>query len=157
MTRLCDGCGKASDGYEFTSGYEVYTRSFCSDCAQRLGILQECEYEAVEGGPHGIVMWVSVADTGEKYVKSAWLSRGSEAVYMEHIEEMTPCQAFAHLCDMVDQGLHHCSKCGAILKDKDIAGRHFAGVYCKECWTKYREDNSRKCRICGQPLFRCVC
>ena len=31
-------------------------------------------------------------------------------------------------------GLIHCSKCGKKVKQSEIAGRYFAGIYCQECW-----------------------
>ena len=33
-------------------------------------------------------------------------------------------------------GIVHCSDCGREIKKNEIAGRYFAGVYCKECWDR---------------------
>jgi hypothetical protein len=34
------------------------------------------------------------------------------------------------------KGLISCSDCGKMIKQSDIAGRYFAGIYCKDCWNK---------------------
>lgn len=37
-----------------------------------------------------------------------------------------------------------CSGCNKKINKKDIAGRIFAGIYCKDCWeTKYKEEESK--------------
>lgn len=33
-------------------------------------------------------------------------------------------------------GIVHCSDCGREIRKNEIAGRYFAGVYCKECWDR---------------------
>lgn len=33
-------------------------------------------------------------------------------------------------------GIVHCSDCGREIKKNEIAGRYFAGIYCKECWDR---------------------
>lgn len=33
-------------------------------------------------------------------------------------------------------GIIHCSDCGREIKKNEIAGRYFAGIYCKECWDR---------------------
>lgn len=30
----------------------------------------------------------------------------------------------------------NCSDCGKLIDEKDIAGRYFAGLYCKDCWER---------------------
>lgn len=34
------------------------------------------------------------------------------------------------------KGFVNCSDCGKIIKTEEIAGRYFAGRYCKDCWEK---------------------
>lgn len=34
------------------------------------------------------------------------------------------------------EGIVHCSDCGREIKKNEIAGRYFAGIYCKECWDR---------------------
>lgn len=34
------------------------------------------------------------------------------------------------------EGIVHCSDCGREIKKDEIAGRYFAGIYCKECWDR---------------------
>ena len=33
-------------------------------------------------------------------------------------------------------GKINCSDCGKILDEKEVAGRYFAGLYCKDCWER---------------------
>lgn len=38
-----------------------------------------------------------------------------------------------------DKGIINCSDCDKEMKRREIAGRYFAGVYCKDCWeSKWR-------------------
>ena len=34
------------------------------------------------------------------------------------------------------KGIVKCSDCGKEIKKEDIAGRYFAGMYCKDCWER---------------------
>jgi len=45
--------------------------------------------------------------------------------FIEWIEEQTK-----QFCE----GYIPCSKCGKIISTAEIAGRYFAGVYCRDCW-----------------------
>lgn len=39
----------------------------------------------------------------------------------------------------------HCSSCGQQIKQKEIAGRYFAGIYCKDCWeSKYKDIEAKE-------------
>lgn len=40
---------------------------------------------------------------------------------------------------------------------KPHAFRRFAGVYCAEAGEAYKKANSRRCLICGQPIWDCYC
>ena len=43
------------------------------------------------------------------------------------------------------EGKINCSDCGKIISEKEIAGRYFAGQYCKECWEgKWKEIESKE-------------
>lgn len=35
-----------------------------------------------------------------------------------------------------NDGIYHCSDCGVSITKNDIAGRYFAGIYCKNCWNR---------------------
>lgn len=48
-----------------------------------------------------------------------------------------------HLIDYCD-GIVKCSECGKKLIKEEIAGRYYAGVYCKHCWeTKWEAIEAR--------------
>ena len=34
------------------------------------------------------------------------------------------------------EGKIKCSDCGKLINEKEIAGRYFAGLYCKDCWER---------------------
>ena len=34
------------------------------------------------------------------------------------------------------EGKINCSDCGKLINEKEIAGRYFAGLYCKDCWER---------------------
>lgn len=43
------------------------------------------------------------------------------------------------------EGVVHCSDCGREIKKSEIAGRYFAGIYCKDCWkSKWRETEAKE-------------
>lgn len=42
------------------------------------------------------------------------------------------------------EGYIRCSGCGKWIKQKDIAGRFFAGVYCDECWEREWKERERQ-------------
>jgi hypothetical protein len=48
-----------------------------------------------------------------------------------------------------------CSHCGMVVSE--YAGVHFSGSFCKVCWEVYKEKNSRKCGLCGMPMYKCYC
>jgi formamidopyrimidine-DNA glycosylase len=39
-----------------------------------------------------------------------------------------------NLCEDYGRGYVRCSDCETKIKTSEIAGRYFAGVYCKDCW-----------------------
>lgn len=56
--------------------------------------------------------------------------------FIEWIEKITK-----EYCD----GIVHCSCCNKEIKKNEIAGRFFAGIYCKDCWEReYREKEARE-------------
>lgn len=34
------------------------------------------------------------------------------------------------------KGIYHCSDCKKEMKKNEIAGRYFAGIYCRDCWER---------------------
>jgi hypothetical protein len=50
-----------------------------------------------------------------------------------------------------------CANCNKVILTNQTAGQHFAGVYCLECWPKYKLKNSRKCLKCNKNEFECYC
>lgn len=55
-----------------------------------------------------------------------------------------------------EEGEYVCSGCQEWLP-KPAAFRHFVGTYCEPCAEKYKQKNSRTCRICHSPLYACYC
>lgn len=49
-----------------------------------------------------------------------------------------------NLLNMYVSGNIACSKCGKIIKQEDIAGRYFAGVYCTDCWEGGVKEQERR-------------
>ena len=56
-----------------------------------------------------------------------------------------------------DNDSYCCCSCCKLIKKEEVIGSHFAGSYCAECWEKYKKENSRRCRLCGSPLYECCC
>jgi hypothetical protein len=49
------------------------------------------------------------------------------------------------VCRKYVQGVVKCSACKTEIKKEEIAGRYFAGIYCKTCWeTKYKAIEARE-------------
>lgn len=49
-----------------------------------------------------------------------------------------------------------CAGCEAWHPKPHVA-RRFAGLYCAEAWESYKAANSRRCLICGRPIYDCYC
>lgn len=55
-----------------------------------------------------------------------------------------------------DAGEFFCAGC----KDwhvKPHVFQRFAGLYCASAAEKYKESNSRRCGLCGRPIWDCYC
>lgn len=109
------------------------------------------EWEYHEGE---IVIWCKEAPQG--IVRRMWLRTGQLAVPIPD-EGVTFSAALALANDMVKGGYYWCTDCKAVITKETQGGSHFAGYYCKDCWTKFQEKNARRCRICGRPLWDCYC
>lgn len=100
-----------------------------------------------------IVIWTRNELFGP--VESAWIRVGQMGVPnvrdAPFTEVLTKCKM------LVNQRLVPCIDCGTLMPIGQIGGNHFAGWYCKDCWKKYQKENSRICRICRQPIWRCCC
>ena len=47
--------------------------------------------------------------------------------------------------EMYDAGKIHCSGCDVVISINEVAGRYFAGSYCKTCWeTKWKAVEARE-------------
>lgn len=60
-----------------------------------------------------------------------WSSTDEALVTIRDIKELNKAKA---IIDAYTEGEIPCSKCDAIIKRSEIAGKMYAGVYCKECW-----------------------
>lgn len=87
-------------------------------------------------------------DTGNLWAEGGTVSLGR-----------TKDQFVAHqrVADYETGGLFYCAGCDQKTEKESTGGRHFAGVYCRPCWVEYKQKNSRKCGLCGLPLYACHC
>jgi len=93
-------------------------------------------------------------------VSHAYYLNGVWAINMENVVKKVGDRTedvFKYLVELWKDGFGICSRCGVILPRPDIAGSHFAGHYCEQCWLEYKKQNSRVCSICRQPLYMCCC
>lgn len=103
---------------------------------------------------NGIVLHVE-----EEKITYAWINKGTLSVTSLLKNEGVPQdpEGFVDYLtkEIIDKGKVVCSDCGKIIEN--VAGRHFAGVYCSECWERFKSKNSSICNICGKPYYECVC
>lgn len=105
-------------------------------------------FEHIEGE---ITIWTKKEIFGE--VDSAWIRYGQMCVPIT----TTKFEVMLDKCRyLVNTGLIPC-KCGKEISKEELGGSHFAGYYCKQCWDEFKTKNSRKCRLCGRPLYECYC
>jgi len=84
--------------------------------------------------------------------ETIWWYNGNWSVPTKKFQDKKPEEVAAYLDE------HRiCSDCGEELPNNEVAGKHFAGHYCAACWEKYKARNSRRCGICGRPLYICTC
>ena len=50
-----------------------------------------------------------------------------------------------------------CAVCGEWFPHTEIAFQRFAGNYCQPCGDVFKEKNSRRCSLCGRPIYNCYC
>lgn len=99
----------------------------------------------------GIVIWANELGI----ITEAWLNKGNITVPTKAYYGLTPDQFFTKAERLVEKNQCWCCECGKII-DRDSA-YHFAGHFCNKCWEEYKKKNSRRCGICGVPLYRCSC
>lgn len=56
-----------------------------------------------------------------------------------------------------DEDMVPCSSCDTVISRRNVAGRHFAGGYCADCWLKYTSNSKRICGMCHTPMYNCCC
>ena len=94
-------------------------------------------------------------DSPEGKVTHAWLRGGQLAVPIPSV--LTFNDILAMCKRAVEDEYYWCTTCSTTIDKDTEGGSHFAGHYCKRCWPVYQERNSRRCRLCGQPLWACYC
>lgn len=55
-----------------------------------------------------------------------------------------------------DEGEFFCAGCRE-WHDRPAAFQRFAGLYCQSAADLYKAENSRRCRLCGRPIWDCYC
>ena len=98
----------------------------------------------------------------EQRILKRWVDRGSRAVPEAKHKRDQLLRGFLleQLHDLLviqRDGVLFCSSCQAVLLPERVARRHFAGVYCIDCWERYKAANSKTCRLCRKPYWNCVC
>lgn len=110
--------------------------------------MEELKYD------NGITLFVD-----EDKVLYAWINNGTLSVKSLLQNEGVPQtpEGFVEYLkrEVIEKGKVVCSDCGKIIEE--VAGRHFAGVYCPECWEKFKSKNSSICSLCGRPYYECSC
>ena len=100
-----------------------------------------------------LVVWIK----GEKIV-SAWCMDGSCSIPKSVWGNITTIRgAIWYMHNERKKGNVWCATCGEMMKQDEVAGSHFAGYYCKQCWIKYKEEHDGRCLICGVPRYKCCC
>ena len=94
----------------------------------------------------GIVLWIK-----DLQIDTCWTDGGSTHVPEKVYKGKKPEDVIKYL----RTGIKFCSKCGDEVKE--VAGRHFAGIYCGGCWEEYKVQHSRICGLCGTPVYQCCC
>jgi len=97
---------------------------------------------------NNMVIWLS--DDGR--ITSMWRDKGSVAINKYYTQLVTK-ELLQEIKANIDKLF--CSCCNKEVSE--YAGRHFAGVYCEECWENYKKENSRRCGLCNSPLYECCC
>ena len=82
-----------------------------------------------------------------------WAQRGSVALPRTDNKEV----ARERIRRYEEENVRWCVGCKVEMTPKEVAGRHFAGMYCSPCWELYKERHKNKCSICSQPRYNCCC
>jgi late competence protein required for DNA uptake (superfamily II DNA/RNA helicase) len=92
-------------------------------------------------------------------ISYAWINNGSLSISSLLKKEEIPKEENEFIKyvieNIIDEEKVVCSGCGEII-DK-VYGRHFAGVYCKNCWENYKKEKKEICHLCGRPYYDCTC
>lgn len=151
---ICSICNR-----DVNSVFNVSGRKICNRC--NLLITKKSNSSGYDTfiEEQGVVIWFL-----NGRVSNAWIQDGSVAVPRQIFEEISTedivsvIRLFEYLKIAQKSHWHWCIMCGKLLKSTDeIAHSHFAGSYCSTCATIYKEENSRRCGICGDPIHSCCC
>lgn len=148
----CDFCGK-----EVSALTNSQHGRYCNLCGYLLfGKKMNKEADFDYKTHDGIVLWIK-----DEVVETCWTNSGQTSVPIRHIKQyvplLSPIGVIRFLRSLMVKKEVFCSDCGKIISERDVAGSHFAGRYCKECWEDYKEKNSRRCLMCGRPMYECCC
>lgn len=145
----CKICGKKTNAARWSK--EGYVCSLCDFLMNGKKMNDSADYEIRT--PSGIVVWIK-----DLKIVVIWFQNGCQSIGLKVLPEgSTVEEGLEKLEELLKSGFCTCSKCGNVMDESEIAGSHFAGTYCKECWTKYQENNSSKCGMCRQPYWKCTC
>ena len=78
-----------------------------------------------------------------------WNESGITSLYRKNIDKNSSFldiyEQLKHTMDLYNNGIIYCSDCGKEMKIEEVAGRYFAGLYCRECWEReWKEKEARE-------------
>jgi len=173
----CDICGKEGINTKVSKNHILSDNDilpgfgYCKQCAFKLyGSGDGCDVEVVRGlgnvdyrldTDDGITLWIKETASGGRKIYNAWVDDGGtsvpESVYDSASGGDEIIEVIRNIRSVVHDGKRWCTSCGDILEDDEVAGTHFAGVFCDECWEDYKEGNNGMCGLCGKKRYECVC
>jgi hypothetical protein len=151
----CEFCGK-----DVSSGlcYNTKTHTVICDLCQFLlkGDKMNHSTDYDFHTPDGIVLHIK-----DLQVEHAWINNGATDVSLNTLngisKSLNPVVVIETIREWNKEKKLTCSGCQKLILRTEVVGSHFAGSFCKECWENYKKENSRTCRICGDPMYMCCC
>lgn len=150
---ICNFCGRKNVAIWHASFGDICQRCEFLLLGNKMGLEVDYNYDT----PDGITLWIK-----DFKVTNVWINNGATSVTFntikKYVPDLNPIKVINWIRqELINKNKRTCSMCGKIIHISDIAGSHFAGQYCNKCWEIYKNNNSRRCYICGSPQYECVC
>jgi len=145
----CSYCNKDKSSIQ----HSLITGDICDECHYLITGKQINDSYHRQFRNGDLVIWIR-----DEQIREVWCDNGSTSIPFDSIDRTgSLLEQIKRLIEKREKGILNCSKCSKELKKEYIAHRHFAGIYCKKCAEEYKKENSRKCGICGSPIYECCC